>query len=117
MPTRCIDFTGVEYFIESFKNIFDCGQQCTFIKNTVFIICKTIILLILLSFMHWTTVTIYYYWCHEKGYMGIITNMFVVGSPICIALNKLQVALSENYIAFVVSCGVGFGMFVKGIVS
>lgn len=117
MSTCCIRFVGFEHINTSIKTIFDCGQQFTLIKNCIFIICKSLMLLILLSFMHWTTVSIYYYWCHEKGYIGIITNIFVVGSPICIALNKLQVALSENYIAFVVSCGVGFGMFVKGIVS
>ena len=50
-------------------------------------------------------------------YIVIITNIFVVGSPICLALNKLQVILSENYMAFIISCGVGFGMFIKGIID
>ena len=112
---KCINYLscGIDYIF----NCISCRNKFGFIKKTLFVIFKSIILLIMLSAIHWTSVTMYYYWCHEKSYMGIITNMFVVGSPICLALNKLQIALSENYIAFVVSCGVGFGMVVKGIIG
>ena len=93
------------------------NYQKTKIIETIIIIIKTIIILVFISFIHWLIVTIYNIWCHDSSYWGIINNIFKVGSPICITLNKLQLALSENYIAFIISLGIGFGAFIKNISS
>ena len=93
------------------------NYQKTKIIETIIIIIKTIIILVFISFIHWGIVTIYNIWCHDSSYWGIINNIFKVGSPICITLNKLQLALSENYIAFIISLGIGFGAFIKNISS
>ena len=85
--------------------------------DCIVIIIKTIMILILISFIHWLIVNIYNIWCHDSSYWGIINNIFKVGSPICITLNKLQLALSENYIAFIISLGIGFGSLIKNISS
>ena len=106
-----------EQTVEYVEAISCCTDVMYKIKTFMFIFMKTLLIVLSISFIHWLSVTIYYYWCHEKTYLGIITNIFVVGSPICLALNKLQVILSENYMAFIISCGVGFGMFIKGIID
>lgn len=87
------------------------------ILNSIVIFLKTCGILVLISFIHWLIVTIYNIWCHDSSYWGIVNNIFKVGSPICITLNKLQLALSENYIAFIISLGIGFGAFIKNISS
>tara|TARA_B100000073_G_scaffold242490_1_gene203436 strand:+ start:59 stop:364 length:306 start_codon:yes stop_codon:yes gene_type:complete len=89
----------------------------TKIVSSIIIFLKTAAILVLISFIHWVIVTIYNIWCHDSSYWGIINNIFKVGSPICITLNKLQLALSENYIAFIISLGIGFGAFIKNISS
>ena len=96
-------------------NLFNC--QKIKIINSIIIIIKTVAILIFISFIHWLIVNIYNIWCHDSSYWGIINNIFKVGSPICITLNKLQLALSENYIAFIISLGIGFGAFIKNISS
>ena len=87
------------------------------IMSSIIIFLKTAAILVFISFIHWVIVTIYNIWCHDSSYWGIINNIFKVGSPICITLNKLQLALSENYIAFIISLGIGFGAFIKNISS
>lgn len=87
------------------------------IVSSTIIFLKTAGILVFISFIHWVIVTIYNIWCHDSSYWGIINNIFKVGSPICITLNKLQLALSENYIAFIISLGIGFGAFIKNISS
>ena len=94
-----------------------CSETVCKFKKFLYVLLKSLMIVLSISLIHWLSVTIYYYWCHEKSYYGIITNIFVVGSPICLALNKLQVILSENYMAFVISCGVGLGMFIKGFLD
>ena len=91
-------------------------QKAKIVSSTI-IFLKTAAILVFISFIHWVIVSIYNIWCHDSSYWGIINNIFKVGSPICITLNKLQLALSENYIAFIISLGIGFGAFIKNISS
>ena len=47
--------------------------------DCIVIIIKTIMILILISFIHWLIVNIYNIWCHDSSYWGIINNILKLG--------------------------------------
>ena len=58
----------------------------------------------LISSLQWFMLVTYNYYCLDGSMFGFITNMITLGSPICIALNKIQSCLSDYYITYI---GVG----------
>ena len=77
-----------------------CNYFSTIIKFT-FVVC-------FLSVLHWTLVTLYISWCYKPGVWGAVTNIFTVGSPICLALNRIQSLISDHFIGLFVSSIIGF---------
>lgn len=81
------------------------NSQCC---NYSMIIVKFTIIVCLLSIIHWVLVTMYISWCYNPGIWGAITNIFTVGSPICLALNRIQSLISDHFIGLFISSVVGF---------
>ena len=52
-------------------------------------------------FCHWLIVTVYRYFCVPTSVYNVLTSMFMMASPICITLNKVQLSLAEHYITFI----------------
>ena len=77
-----------------------CSYFSTIIKFTV-IVC-------FLSVLHWTLVSLYITLCYKPGILGAITNIFTVGSPICLALNRIQSLISDHFIGLFISSIIGF---------
>ena len=44
----------------------------------------------------------------QAGLFGAITNIFTVGSPICLALNRIQSLISDHFIGLFISSVIGF---------
>ena len=66
-----------------------------------------------LSILHWTFVTLYISWCYKSGLFGAITNIFTVGSPICLALNRIQSLISDHFIGLFISSVIGFNTAIQ----
>ena len=78
--------------------------------------CKSSIIfvgtLFLISLVQWLIVLVYHTYCLDRTFYGFITNMVTIGGPLCQALNRIQLTLSENYIAYL---GVGLVTLFSGI--
>lgn len=101
---NCINDTYDKYN-DNIKKTKCCNYFSTILKFTL-IVC-------FLSILHWTLVTLYISWCYKPGIFGAITNIFTVGSPICIALNRIQSLISDHFIALFISSVVGFNTAIQ----
>ena len=82
-------------------NSYQCCNYFSTIMKFTFIVC-------FLSVLHWTLVTLYISWCYKPGLWGAVTNIFTVGSPICLALNRIQSLISDHFIGLFISSIIGF---------
>lgn len=97
--TNCIKDNYKKYN-DNVRNTVCCNYFSTIMKFTA-IVC-------FLSIIHWTLVTLYITWCYKPGFWGAVTNIFTVGSPICLALNRIQSLISDHFIGLFVSSIIGF---------
>lgn len=58
-----------------------------------------IIMLLIIS--HWGVVFAYNYFCIPSSPYNIVASMFMMASPVCIAMNKLQLSIAEYYITVI----------------
>ena len=106
------------YFVQKFCfESESCTNTCEMFSKYFKIIMKTILFLLIISFIHWFIIAVYNFWCYDSSYGGIFINIFKIGSPICITLNKIQLAISEHFITFVLGCGLAFAGFIKNFVD
>ena len=50
------------------------------------------------SLIQWTCVQFLMLNCHKSGLMGLVHNLLSLGSPVCITVNQIQVALAIHYV-------------------
>ena len=72
---------------------------------------------VFISFTHWMLMTIYISWCFRSDYYGIITNLITIGSPICTAINKLQIFISENFLQFIMNIIMVCNSYIQSIIN
>ena len=95
--------------IEKIENRQCCNYSMTIMKFTIIVT--------FLSVLHWTLVTLYISWCYKPGIWGAITNIFTVGSPICLAINRIQALISDHFIGLFISSIVGFNSAIQTLFS
>lgn len=71
----------------------------------------------LLSTLQWICIHFLNYFCYDFSFLGIIKNMFTIGSPICNAINNIQLKLVDNYIILWVSSITLFTSFITNLVQ
>lgn len=104
----CIKETYDKYG-DSVKNSM-CYRYSKIILRFTFVVC-------FLSVIHWSLVTLYFSWCYQQGVWGAVTNIFTVGSPICMALNRIQSLISDHFIGIFISSIVGFNTALQSFFS
>ena len=57
-----------------------------------------ILTITLLSTIQWTCIQLLSTWCHSTGFHGFFINPLILGSPMCVALNTVQITLAKYYI-------------------
>ena len=68
----------------------------TLVGNPVGMFLSTILAV---SFIQWTGQRFLANYCHTGGFWGLITNPLNLGSPVCVAVNNIQCALTNHYVA------------------
>lgn len=101
---NCVRDTYDKYN-DSVSNTICCKYFSTILKFTLIVS--------FLSILHWTLVTLYISWCYKPGLFGAITNIFTVGSPICLALNRIQSLISDHFIGLFISSVIGFNTAIQ----
>ena len=71
---------------------------------------------LLISAVHWLIVKVFIYYCFDVGLMGILTNFFTLGSPVCQLLNALQHSLSSSYIKLWATTAISLTAWTVGII-
>ncbi len=62
---------------------------------------RFVALMLCIVFCHWLIVAVYRHFCIPSDIYNVLTSMFMMASPICITLNKIQLSLAEHYITFI----------------
>jgi hypothetical protein len=53
---------------------------------------------VLLSFSQWVCMYFLTEFCFDFTWYGSVKNIFTLGSPVCLNVNKLQVSIAEHYV-------------------
>ena len=77
------------------------------IKNYAALIAKFIGVILITSSIHWVCIQIYISNCVSNTFMGIISNVFTLGSPFCQFINYLQFEMSKHYITIWTGAAIG----------
>lgn len=64
------------------------------------------------SGVQWLCVQFLASYCHRGGLMGLILNPIYMGSPICLGVNNIQVALVNHYVGIIAAGSLGFIGFI-----
>ena len=59
---------------------------------------KVLFTVFIISFMHWGLIRIMSEYCTPPGFWGPFVNIITLGSPICQAINHLQLNISNYYV-------------------
>jgi len=76
-----------------------------FIQSTMYTISKFIAIILLITCSHWAAILAYSYFCVPSNVYNILTSMFIMASPVCMTLNKFQMALAEHYVSILTATG------------
>jgi len=76
-------------------------------KNYATLIAKFIGVILITSSLHWVCIQIYISNCVSNTFMGIISNVFTLGSPFCQFINYLQFEMSKHYITIWTGAAIG----------
>tara|TARA_A100001015_G_scaffold188026_1_gene209417 strand:- start:303 stop:626 length:324 start_codon:yes stop_codon:yes gene_type:complete len=71
---------------------------------------------LLISAIHWLIVNIFIYYCFDVGLVGMVTNFFTLGSPVCQLLNALQHSLASSYIKLWATTAISLTAWSVGII-
>ena len=63
------------------------------------------ITIFLTSLCYWGLLNLYVYICTPMSIWGPFITIFTMGSPVCVTLNKLQMAIVDYYIVIWTSIG------------
>ena len=55
--------------------------------------------IISLSTIQWSCIRLLAIHCHSNGFQGFFMNPLLLGSPMCIAINSIQINLAKYYIS------------------
>jgi hypothetical protein len=68
--------------------------------------------LFIVSIVQWLCVRFMATYCHVGGLWGIISNPIYMGSPICLGVNNVQIALVNHYVGIIAAGSLGFIGFI-----
>jgi len=82
-----------------------CAYINKFIQSTIYPISRFIAIILLVTCSHWAAILAYSYFCVPTNAYNILTSMFMMASPVCMTINKFQMALADNYISILTMAG------------
>jgi hypothetical protein len=77
------------------------------IKEYTGLVARFLGIILLTSTLHWICIQIYVSNCISSSFIGIITNVFTLGSPFCQFINYTQYELSKHYITIWTGAAIG----------
>ena len=64
------------------------------------------------SGVQWLCIQFLASYCHVGGLWGFLKNPMYMGSPTCLAVNNIQVALVNHYVSIMAAASLGFIGFI-----
>ena len=60
--------------------------------------CVFVTTMLIISFIGWTLDNIYYRYCYDSSFIGIVSNLITMMHPVCNTIKRWSVNLSDIYI-------------------